>query len=168
MKGRISYKKALKWCKSNGKELTNVCYSLMKHEGVVPQFYYDSKSNLTFGIGHNCRANKLNQLQYDIIASGDFDSCMRLAFRLLEFDTLQCEIDLANIFPKFDDFYPERQDALVEMMFQLGYGSFSGFKRMIKAIKQDDWETAYKEAKNSKWYREYESRASEVIEGFKE
>jgi lysozyme len=47
-----------------------------------------------------------------------------------------------------------RQGALANMVFNLGQSGFLKFKKMIAAVKADDWEEAATQAKNSLWYRQ--------------
>jgi GH24 family phage-related lysozyme (muramidase) len=47
-----------------------------------------------------------------------------------------------------------RQGALVNMVFNLGQAGLQKFKKMIAAIKSDDWEEAANQAKDSEWYRQ--------------
>ena len=48
-------------------------------------------------------------------------------------------------------------------MFNLGMAKFLGFKKMLKAIKEKDWERAGDEMEDSKWYLQVGQRARELV-----
>jgi len=70
---------------------------------------------------------------------------------------------LKRLFNNFDDFSGNRQNALIDMMFNLGASRFLLFRKMIVAIKRDSWVDAANEAKDSKWYSQVTNRAKEII-----
>jgi lysozyme len=51
----------------------------------------------------------------------------------------------------FDHLSENRQRILINMMFNLGPNRFAGFKNMIRAIHNFDYERAYMEMLDSKW-----------------
>ena len=53
------------------------------------------------------------------------------------------------------------------MMFNLGYPRFTKFKKMIKALKEHDYERASIEARDSLWCKQVGSRCDEVSEYLK-
>jgi lysozyme len=57
---------------------------------------------------------------------------------------------------------------LTDMIFNLGSTRFRKFKKMIKAIKNNDWELAGEEAKDSKWYKQVGKRGEEIVKQLKE
>jgi lysozyme len=56
------------------------------------------------------------------------------------------------IFPEFADFSQNRQEVIVELLFNLGRPRFLKFKNMLHAINIDDWDMAASELQDSKWY----------------
>lgn len=126
---------------------------LIKHEGMVLYPYKDSKGKTTIGVGRN-------------VTDRDEWISETTALQMLEEDIEVCVFDLLNIFPNFKKYSEGQQIALISIRFQCGSRGFRGFKRMIKAIKAGDWEMAFKEGKDSLWYREFTKRASEVLDLF--
>ena len=61
-----------------------------------------------------------------------------------------------------------RQDALTEMAYQMGRTRLSGFKDMIEAVKEGNWDRAAAEAHDSAWARDFPDRANRVVSGFLE
>ena len=55
-----------------------------------------------------------------------------------------------------------RRDALIDMMYNLGPRRFDGFRNMIDAIHNDDWDTAAHEALCSLWAKQVKSRATKI------
>jgi lysozyme len=49
------------------------------------------------------------------------------------------------------------------MMFNIGKGRLSGFKKMISAIEQGDYEKAAAEMVDSKWYNQVGYRAVRLV-----
>lgn len=56
-----------------------------------------------------------------------------------------------------------RQEALLNMMYNLGVTRFLGFKKMIEAVRQNNWEEAALEAQNSLWYEQVPGRARRIV-----
>ena len=65
-------------------------------------------------------------------------------------------------FPKLEA-EPEIWDMLYEMSYQMGTRKLLGFKKMIKALHEKDYKTAYKEGKDSLWYKQTPNRALRVL-----
>ena len=59
------------------------------------------------------------------------------------------------------------EEVLIEMIFQLGYKNFSSFKKMIKAIKIQDYELTIREMKLSSWNKQTPKRARLLINKIK-
>lgn len=61
------------------------------------------------------------------------------------------------------DVQPDRvKSALLEMRYQLGLKGLKGFKKMLKAIEEKDYERAYREALDSAWANQTPIRAKSV------
>ena len=56
----------------------------------------------------------------------------------------------------------EKQEILAEMSYQLGVNGVLKFKKMWKALKDFDYETAAKEMLDSRWYDQTPKRAFEL------
>ena len=82
------------------------------------------------------------------------------ALYLLRYKIKEAKSELLKIFDdRIAGFTINRYNALVDMMFNMGYPTFIGFKSMIQAIKDSDWDTAAKEALNSLWAKQVGKRA---------
>ncbi len=72
--------------------------------------------------------------------------------------------DTKFIFFNFWTWTENRQVAILDVMFAIGRPSFLGFKKMIQAIKNDDWEEASRQLLDSEWAGDVGQRAKELAE----
>ena len=121
---------------------------LIKHEDIRLKPYRCTAGRLTIGIGRNLDDNGISRQE---------------AVHLCINDILNCVSDLKTIFPRWSEFSENRQIALVDMRFNLGYKGFRSFKNMITAIRLDDWVTAIKEATDSKWFTDVQKDRSDRV-----
>jgi len=167
------YKKILRrFLIENDIELTDLEKSLIKHEGFKPKYYFCKKIK-HFGIGRNAEANKLSNKQNMIVCLGSTQQRVGLALKLLEEDIRTACNGVYRVFKdQFATFTRAQDNALIEMIFQMGIGSFKGnskkkgFKKTIDFIKFGLWENARVEALDSEWARKFPKRANEVVAGF--
>lgn len=67
--------------------------------------------------------------------------------------------------PVFKTLTEDRQNALIEMAYQMGVNGLMKFRNMWAAIEQGNFQQAYLEALDSNWYRQTPSRAKRVAAG---
>ena len=125
---------------------------LIKHEGIKLNPYYCTAGKFTIGIGRNLTDKGISNDE---------------ALYLLENDIVEFAKDLNNIFPNFYTFSDNRQMALIDMIFNLGRSRFCGFKKMIEAIKNNDFEEAGRHSFDSKWAAQVGNRAVEIADMLK-
>lgn len=101
------------------------------------------KGKLTIGIGHNIEDNGLS------------DEVVRHIFREdLEDATNAC----FSLFQNWNTITVNRRAAIASMMFNLGLGKFGGFRRMIAAVRSEDWQMAAAECLDSDAARQLPKR----------
>jgi len=122
---------------------------LRLHEGVRSKVYLCSEGFETIGVGRNVSESGIG-LSDDEIAY------------LLANDIARCEKEIAERFDWFDDLDPVRQDALVDMAFNLGISRLSQFQNMIAALAEERFDDAAAEALDSRWARQVGQRAQTV------
>lgn len=105
------------------------------------------KGHATVGVGRNVESVLFSDDEID---------------KMLFNDILFAKGMLRDIFPNIDNLSEARCSVLTEMMFNLGYGSFCGFKNMIKTINDKDFKKASEEMLNSKWASQVGKRAEEL------
>lgn len=119
---------------------------LIKHEGLKLKVYKCSAGKATIGVGRNIE---------------DLGISKEEAMILLENDVLRCFNEL-NGFDWFNSLDAVRQDAIINMVFNLGLTRFLTFKKFIAAITIKQFEQASEEMLDSLWAQQVGSRAFEL------
>lgn len=74
-------------------------------------------------------------------------------------DSLYAEL---SVYEWFAELNPARQRAIANMAYQMGVAGVLGFRKMIAALKREDWAQARYEALDSKWHKQTPNRAHRV------
>ena len=109
---------------------------LILHEGLRLKPYRCTAGKLTIGVGRNLDNKGIT-----------YDEAMFLLRNDIEEVTRQLEL-----FGWYVALGPVRRKVLIDMAFNLGMAGLMGFKQMIEALKQGDYERAADEMVNSRWY----------------
>lgn len=131
--------------------MSKLVEQLRKHEGVRSHAYKCSANMMTVGVGRNIDENGGIGLSDDEI---DY---------LLTNDIKRCQAELLA-FSWFVDLDPVRQDAMTNLLFNLGMTRLLGFKNALSAMERSDFETAATEFMDSRWAQQVGYRADEVCE----
>ena len=75
-----------------------------------------------------------------------------------------CEKQLDSHISWWRDLNDERQDVLVNMAYNMGWGGLSGFQHALAALERHDYDTAADEFEDSLWAKQVPNRASRLIE----
>jgi len=130
-------------------KLTNVQEMLINHEGYRRFPYKCTAGATTVGYGRNLGSRGISEDD---------------ALYLLNNDIRDCTADLLSIFPDQFESFPENiQLVLIDMRFQMGYRGFRKFKKMIAAVKVQDWPEMILQMKDSKWHKQTPNRAEHLI-----
>ena len=114
---------------------------LVQHEGIKQFAYTDSLGYVTIGVGRCIHEGKGRGLTSD--------EC----FMLLKNDLMY----FRNLLLKYDWFTKQdtvRQNALVELAFNMGVNGLLGFKKMLSALTVNNYALAAKELADSSWSRQ--------------
>ena len=122
--------------------------SLISHEGIRNLVYEDSVGILTIGCGHNVETMPLSTNAMEVILEDDIN----VFVAELDRNWSHWEKDLSDC----------RQNVLIEMVFNLGWSRFKGFKKLIQAIKDKDYDTASEEMLDSRWAEQVGRRADNL------
>ena len=125
----------------------NLIEMIKRHEGFSYKPYRCSAGKLTCGWGHNLEAHDISK---------------QVAEQMLKEDIERAFNDILYIFPNFYQYSQNRQNALIDMIFNLGKSRFCLFKKMISAINKEDWEEATRQAKDSLWHIQVGVRAIKI------
>ena len=101
----------------------------------------------TCGWGRNCEDKGFSKDEVELMLKNDIAEAAEGAM---------------SIFPRFYGFTTNRQNALIDMVFNMGMWRVLGFKKMIAAIKEKDWKEAAAQAKDSNWHNQVGARAIEI------
>ena len=117
---------------------------LMIEEGFSSKPYKDTVGKLTIGFGRNLDDVGLTLEESRFLLKNDVDKTIKL---------------LREKFDWFNDLSAPRQSVIIDMVFNMGYTRFIGFKKMIQFIIQNDYNNAASEMLNSKWATQVKGRA---------
>ena len=129
--------------------MTKLIEQLKRHEGVRTHAYQCTANMTTVGVGRNIDEDGGLGLSVDEI---EF---------LLENDIKRCKQELITL-PWFSQIDSVRQDALINMCFNLGMTRLLGFKNALTAMSVGDYDTAADEFMDSRWAKQVGYRAEEV------
>lgn len=102
----------------------------------VLKAYQDTKNIWTIGHGRNLQTMTIPESLAEQWFAEDVATAAKHAEKFPEWQYLDTEA---------------RQDALIELVFNMGPGRVQGFKKMLEAIRRQDWEEAAAELLDSKW-----------------
>lgn len=122
---------------------------LIVDEGVRLRPYVDSVGKLTIGIGRNLDDVGLRLDEALYLLRNDITVAYQNAVRIFG----------AEFMLRLDDV---RQAVIVDMLFNLGYKRFLGFKKFIGAVKRKEWDKAAEEMLNSLWAKQVGKRAERL------
>lgn len=120
---------------------------IKRHEGLRLKPYKDTEGILTIGYGHNLEEGipkEVALMLFEHKMNQVYSECLMFDwYRLLNH---------------------ARQAVIENMLFNLGLTRFRGFKKMIKALEERDYDKAAIEMMDSKWSRQVGDRAVELAE----
>lgn len=117
-----------------------------RYEGLSVFAYQCPSGHLTIGYGHNLENGISPQT----------------AQFMLQQDMQSAEYALAKKLPYWTQLNEVRQFVLVDMCFNMGLAKLTTFKKMFRAIKQQDYQAAAREMLNSRWAGQVGHRAQEL------
>lgn len=118
---------------------------VMAHEGFRGKPYQCSANKTTVGFGRNLDDVGISRDEAQMLMINDLNRSIKY---------------LDDIFPSDKvELNDARQNALIDMMYNLGPSRFIGFKKMIAAIYDKDFDAASNEMLDSKWAKQVGRRA---------
>jgi lysozyme len=123
---------------------------LKRHEGLRLKTYLCPAGVLTIGYGHTKGVTE------------GMEITIEEADRLLHEDVAGAEWDVRQRVENFDMISPRRQDALINMAFNLGGTGFGKFKTFLRAVRAGEWKAASAALEFSKWYGQVHGRAKDI------
>lgn len=129
--------------------MSELIEQLKRHEGVEKHVYKCTAGYETIGVGRNISESGLG------LSSDEIDY-------LLQNDINRCVRELAYAFDWFSSLDGVRQDAMVNLAFNLGMTRLQQFKLALDAMDRGDYARAAAEFLNSRWAKQVGNRAIEV------
>lgn len=120
---------------------------LIRDEGLRLKPYRDTVGKLTIGVGRNLDDRGISEDE---------------ARQILRNDIALCEAELDIHIPWWTHLTGDRQRALLNMCFNLGWPRLSGFKEMLIYLQAGSYARAASEALDSKWARQVGDRALRI------
>jgi lysozyme len=121
---------------------------LIRHEGLELKPYKCTSNKITIGIGRNLEDKGISKEEALILLENDIKEHIVFLEKLSFWDSLS---DI-------------RKSVLIDMVHNLGQTGFLGFKKMLKAISENNFTLAKKEMLNSKWAMQVGNRAYELAD----
>lgn len=142
----------------SAKVLETLKEQLLEHEGKRNKPYKDSLGYSTVGVGHMIKdddpdwvkKDKLSDLQIEKLFQQDIVDAVHTYESALSEEVRE----------KLGD---SRKIVLMNMAFNLG-SRIHNFKNMLRAVRDEDYEWAADEMRNSKWYEQVKSRGEELAD----
>lgn len=121
--------------------------ALSLDEGRRARIYTDTVGKVSGGVGRNLTDKGFRQDEIDL---------------MLRNDIAESVAELDRVAPWWRGLNDARQNALVNMMFNLGATRLMGFKKFLAALQVGDWAKAESEMLDSKWARQVGSRSTRL------
>lgn len=127
---------------------------LKRHEGVRDKVYMCSAGYETIGVGRNISESGLG------LADDEIDY-------LLSNDIRRCKEELIGEYDWFKDLDSVRQDAMLDMSFNMGQTRLRGFVKALGYMDIGDYDKAGDEFYDSRWATQVGDRALEICQMIK-
>lgn len=126
---------------------TRLIAQLKQDEGIRLKPYRDTQGKLSIGIGRNLDDVGITLAESLLLLEHDIDKALFLTKKLI------------SNFSQLDNL---RQEVLVNMMFNMGYGTFCTFQHFLAAVQQNNFKLASKEMLASLWANQVGKRAQRL------
>ena len=124
---------------------------IKRHEGVKSKVYLCSAGYETIGVGRNISESGLG------LSDDEIDY-------LLQNDIQRVKEELKETYFWFVALNEARQDAMIDICFNLGLTRLRGFVKALEAMSREQFDVAAEEFMDSKWAQQVGTRAIRVTE----
>lgn len=150
------------------RDFTWISKRLVEHEGCVLNPYRCPAGKLTIGVGRNIEDNPLSEKEKRALGDYMHGITKNGAMLLLRNDVERCLKDLRKKIEFWYDLDNERQYALLDMCFQMGYNGLSKFQNMLYCMKLKDYRSASYHCLDSSYAVQTPKRAKRIARLIKE
>ena len=135
---------------------------LKTDEGCKYELYLDHLGLPTFGIGHLVTKSD-SEYQKEVGTVVDEIRVNEVFEQDIQVTVDECKI----LFVDWTNLPEEVKLITANMMFNMGRPRLSKFKKMIQAIKDENWYEAGNQMQDSRWYKQVTNRADRLISRMK-
>lgn len=121
--------------------------TLADAEGSYTSLYKDTTDNWTIGIGHNLSSKGISKGVLELMFAED---------------VRDAQVTLTKLVPDWQTLSEARQNALVELAFNMGT-RLAGFAHMLAAVHSGDWGRAADELQDSLWFKQVGRRGPRLV-----
>ena len=125
--------------------------SVKTHEGLKLQVYKCPANRLTIGYGRNLDDRGISKEEAEMLLLNDLETSTKEAKK----------------FEFYENLTSNRQDVIVEMIFNMGLTRFKEFKKTIGYINQANYSAAADEMLDSRWAKQVGQRALTLSNKFR-
>lgn len=131
------------------------------HEGLRLFPYYCTANKLSIGIGHNIEARPFTEEEKKAIGDWEKGITKNMAYMICRNDVNLClnQLKTLDFWKSLDE---ERQYALIDLCFQLGWVGLKKFKKMLKAMSEKNYVEASNQLLDSKYATQTGKRAKRI------
>lgn len=129
------------------------------NEGYSDKPYRDTKGKRTIGYGFNLDDSSNQQLAKNLNITFDRPIDTPTADRLFKHKAMQAEDDVKSLDPDYDNRPPQVKKVLLDMAYNMGRTSLSGFKDFFEALNNNDYHAAAKAIQHSDYAKDVPIRA---------
>jgi len=136
-------------------------------EGFEPNPYQDTQNLWTIGTGRCLETHPFTGPEWKKLLDNHWLNVALTtagASWLRDMELADVEAHLSAAFSWWGTLNDARQNALIEMAYQMGFQKLLGFHLMLAAIARGDWTEVANQALNSDWARETPARARAVAQ----
>jgi len=119
---------------------------LKRHEGLRLKPYKCTAGKLSIGYGRNLEDMGISEVEAMVMLRNDIEQCY----------------EELSVFSWFEDLDQVRQEALINMLYNLGLPTFLQFKKTLKFVAEGKYSQAAAEMLDSKWATQVGDRANEL------
>jgi lysozyme len=131
------------------------------HEGCVLKPYYCPTGHLTIGIGHNTEARAWTDDERKAIGDWKQGITKNMAYMICRNDVNLC-LDKLKTLDFWKSLDEERQYALIDVCFQIGFAGLKKFRKMLKALSEKNYVEASNQLLDSKYATQTPKRAKRI------
>ena len=144
-----------------GMDFNTIIKRLEFHEGCVLKPYLCPTKHETIGIGHNVEARPFTAEELKAIGDWKQGITKNMAYMICRNDVNLCleKLKTLDFWKQLDD---ERQYALIDICFNIGFVGLKKFRKMLKALSEKNYVESSNQLLDSKYATQTGKRAKRI------